>query len=88
MSNVGRIITDSYCNGFFGRDFTLSESVIVAEGDCWLVIRKPNGLYTFTNFQFFDYERNENGTLKSDVETNVRSDKSENIQEYINNWCQ
>ncbi len=63
MSNIGRVITDGYCNGFFGRDFDFNDSIIVAEGDEWIVIKKPNGIYEFDNFQTWDWNRNEDGTL-------------------------
>ena len=47
MSNIGRLITDSYCNGYFGR---LYDSEIEAEGPDWIVIRKPDGSCDFTGF--------------------------------------
>ena len=32
MSNIGRVIKDFYCNGFFGREYDLNGSTIIAEG--------------------------------------------------------
>jgi hypothetical protein len=39
MNNVGLIIKNSYCNGFFGRRYDLCDSVIESEGKDWVVIR-------------------------------------------------
>jgi len=61
MSNIGRIITDSYCNGFFGRNYDLSGSEIIAEADEYIVIIKENGIVEFANFQYWDW--NEDGTI-------------------------
>ncbi|MGL4781479.1 MAG: hypothetical protein ACRCXN_11695 [Bacteroidales bacterium] len=41
--NVGRIIKDFYCNGFSGRRYDLTNSVIEAEGNDWIVIRTEEG---------------------------------------------
>lgn len=30
MSNIGRIIQDFYCNGYFGREYDLYGAVIIA----------------------------------------------------------
>jgi len=47
--NVGKKITDFYCNGFFGRRYDLTDSIIEGEGEDWIVIRipgpHPEGLY-------------------------------------------
>jgi hypothetical protein len=39
MNNIGRKIIDNYCNGFFGREYNLSESIIIGEGHDWIVIK-------------------------------------------------
>ena len=59
MSNIGKTIRDGYCNGFFGRDFDFYGSVIIAEGEEYIVIRKENGVVVFGNFQSYDWNRNE-----------------------------
>ena len=50
MENVGKIITDFYCNGYFGRRYDLENAVIEAEGLGWIVIRikdlVPEPLFT------------------------------------------
>ncbi len=69
--NIGRTITDFYCGGFFGRDYDFSGSVIVAEADEWIVIRKENGIFEFGNFQNWDWNRNEDGTLACGI-SNLR----------------
>ncbi len=56
MDNIGRVITDFYCNGFFGRDYDLTGAVIIGEGDDWLVIRKTDGTLAFTDFIGWDKE--------------------------------
>jgi hypothetical protein len=84
MSNVGRIITDFYCNGFFGRDYDFSGSEIIAEGDEWIVIKKPNGIIEFGNFQTWDWNRHPDGSLAGGISNlKARSDK----QELIDSWC-
>jgi hypothetical protein len=37
--NVGKKITDFYCNGFAGRRYDLAGSIIESEGKDWIVIR-------------------------------------------------
>lgn len=84
MSNVGRIITDFYCGGFFGRDYDFAGSEIVAEDEAWIVIRKPNGLFEFGSFQSFDWNRNEDESLSSGISNlTIRKDR----QELIDTWC-
>ncbi len=84
MSNVGRIIRDSYCGGFFSRDWDFYGSVIVAEDDEWIVIKKENGVCEFGNFQRWDWNRNEDGSLASGISNlQTRTDK----QELIDEWC-
>ena len=55
MNNVGRIITNFYCNGYFGRNYDLDGSEIIVEGDEYLVIRKENGIVKTCNFQSWDW---------------------------------
>jgi hypothetical protein len=86
MSNVGRVITDFYCNGFFGRDYDFSGSVIIAEGDEYIVIRKENGIVEFGNFQGWDWNRNEDGTLAYGI-SNLRCMSAEDRQKLIDEWC-
>lgn len=76
MSNVGKIITDGYCNGFCGRIYTLEGSVIEAEGEDWVVIRETTGEHHFISFQYQD------GTFFDDSVFKTRRDK----QELIDNW--
>lgn len=79
MSNIGRKISDSYCSGFFGRDYDNRDAEIIGEGEEWLVIRKTNGMIAFTHFQTWtNFGRDlENCNLT------IRADK----QELIDNWC-
>ena len=86
MSNIGRIINDGYCNGFFGRQYDLYGSVIIAEDDEYIVIRKENGIIEFGNFQSWDWNRNEDGTLSSGI-SNLQCMNQERKQEMIDNWC-
>lgn len=86
MSNVGRIIRDFYCNGFFGRDYDFSGSEIIAEGDEYIVIRKENGIVEFGNFQNWDWNRNEDGTLSSGI-SNLSYMSQEERQKIIDEWC-
>lgn len=50
MNNIGRIITDFYCNGYFGRTYDLTGSEIIEEADEYIIIKKPNGVIDFANF--------------------------------------
>ena len=86
MSNIGRIITDFYCNGFFGRDYDFGGSEIIAEGDEYIVIRKENGIVEFCNFQSWDWNRNEDGTLAGGI-SNLRCMSSYERQKMIDDWC-
>lgn len=54
MENVGKKITDSYCNGFAGRRYDLEESVIEAEGKDWIVCRHPEGQPIFMDLAGFN----------------------------------
>jgi len=86
MSNVGRIIRDGYCNGFFGRDYDFYGSVIIAEGDEYIVIRKENGIVEIGNFQSWDWNRNEDGTLAYGI-SNLQCMSGDKKQELIDSWC-
>ena len=86
MSNVGKVIKDFYCGGFFGREYDLSGAEIVAESDEWIVIKKENGLFEFGDFQYWDWNRNEDGTLAAGI-SNLRTMSSEERQKLIDEWC-
>lgn len=86
MDNVGRIITDGYCNGFFGRDYDFNGSEIIAEGEEYIVIRKPNGIIEFGNFQQWDWNRNEDGTLSYGI-SNLTCIPPDRKQRMIDEWC-
>jgi hypothetical protein len=84
MENIGRIINDSYCNGFAGRVYDMDGAIIIAEGDAWIVCKKTNGLHVMLDFQTFDWNRDEKGNLTNGIKNlSVRTD----MQEYIDNWC-
>lgn len=86
MSNIGKIIRDSYCNGYFGREYDLDGAEIIAEGLEFLVIRKVNGVVVFCSFHSYDYNRDENGNLTTGI-CNLTCLTEEERQELINNWC-
>lgn len=50
MDNIGKIIKDSYCNGYAGRRYDLAESVIEAEGKDWIVCRTDKEEVIFMDF--------------------------------------
>ena len=87
MNNIGKTIRDGYCNGFFGRDFDFYGSVIIAEGEEYIVIRKENGIVAFGNFQSYDWRRNEYGTLTSEI-YNLQCMSADDKQELIDSWCE
>lgn len=86
MSNIGRIIKDGYCNGFFGREYDLCNSVIISECDEYILIRKENGVVEFANFQSWDCNRNEDGTLSHGI-CNLQHMKNDERQKFIDQWC-
>ncbi len=86
MSNIGRKITDFYCNGYFGRDYDLNGAEIIGEGEEYLVIRKENGIVCFCNFQSWYWNRHEDGSLAGGI-SNLRSMDSKERQELIDSWC-
>ncbi len=83
-SNIGRTIRDFYCNGFAGREYDMEGSVIVAEGEGWIVVKKTNGLNVFMDFQNYDCNRNDEGKLTSGI-SNLSI--SEDMQSHIDRWC-
>lgn len=86
MSNIGRIITDFYCGGFFGREYDLCGAVIIAEGEEFVVIKKENGLVEFGTFQNWDWNRHEDGTLSVGI-SNLTCYNQKQRQEMIDEWC-
>ena len=86
MSNIGKTIRDGYCGGFFGRDYDLYGSVIIAEGEEYIVIRKENGIVELGNFQSWDWNRNDDGTLAYGI-SNLQCMSSEEKRELIDTWC-
>ena len=54
MDNIGKEIKDFYCNGFAGRRYDLTGSIIEAEGEDWVVIRTDEGEPIFMNLQESD----------------------------------
>jgi hypothetical protein len=53
MNNIGRKITDNYCNGYFGNtriSLQCKNSIIVGEGYEWVVIKTETGKVYFTDF--------------------------------------
>lgn len=86
MNNVGRIISDFYCNGYFGRDYDFSGAEIIAEGDEYLVIRKENGIVETCTFQSWDWDRNEDGTITEGISNLQCMDRAKK-QELIDSWC-
>lgn len=53
-NNVGRTITNFYCDGFFGRDYDLDNSMIEGEGEDWIVVRKMGGEPAYAYFGDWD----------------------------------
>jgi len=84
--NIGRIIRNGYCNGFFGRTFDLYGARIIAEGDEYILIKKENGIIEFGSFQSWDWNRNEDGTLAGGI-YNLQCISPETKQEMIDDWC-
>ena len=54
MSNIGKEIKNFFCNGFAGRRYDLTGSIIEAEGDDWIVIRTDEGEPIFMNLKGWD----------------------------------
>lgn len=46
----GKVITDFYCNGFFGRRYDLRGSVIVKSGTDFIVIENNDGMESTATF--------------------------------------
>lgn len=87
MNNIDRIIRDCYCDGYFGRCYDMSGAEIIDEGDEYVVVRKECGTVAMANFQDFEFDRNEDGGLKSDTPSEVTCMSSEEKQEFIDSWC-
>jgi len=75
MSNLGRIIQNEYCNGYFGNTYDLSDSIIIYESNECILVRKVNGMIDFCNFQYLDSD------------SKVVSLTKDYTQQLINNWC-
>ena len=54
MSNIGKEIRDLFCNGFAGRRYDLTGSIIEAEANDWVVIRTDEGEAVFMDFNGWD----------------------------------
>tara|TARA_R110002020_G_scaffold29265_13_gene92527 strand:+ start:23 stop:256 length:234 start_codon:yes stop_codon:yes gene_type:complete len=52
--NIGLKITDFYCNGFAGRRYDLTDSIIEAEGRDWIVIRTTEGQSIHLDLKGYD----------------------------------
>jgi len=48
--NTGKKIKDFYCNGFFGRNYDLTDARIEGEGDDWIVVRMTDGSVEIASF--------------------------------------
>jgi hypothetical protein len=53
MSNIGKVITDFYCNGYAGRRYDLEGAIIEAEGKGYIILRLKNGEPEFVDFRIF-----------------------------------
>ena len=43
--NIGKVLKDRYCNGYFGRDSYKNSRTIILEGDIWIVTMSPSDKY-------------------------------------------
>ena len=64
MSNVGKEIKDFFCNGFAGRRYDLTGSIIEAEGEDWIVIRTDEGVPIFMNLQGWNKQEHIDNWIK------------------------
>ena len=64
MDNIGKEIKDFYCNGFAGRRYDLTGSIIEAEGEDWVVIRTDDDEPIFMNLQDSDKQEYVNDWTK------------------------
>ena len=55
MSNLNRVIQDSFCNGFTGQEYDMGGALIITEGENWIVCQQENGETVFIDFQIFDW---------------------------------
>ncbi len=59
MINIGKTITDSFCEGYFGRDFSNAYTYrIETEGYDWIVIRNENNHADFVQFKSEEDKQN------------------------------
>lgn len=86
MNNIGKEITDDYCNGYFGREYDLSGSIIIAESEKYIVIKKYNGIIDFCTFQSYSWNRNEDGSLAGGI-SNLKCLDLKEKQKLIDSWC-
>ena len=56
--NIGKVIKDFYCNGFFGRRYDLENAIIEGEGKDWIVIRIETGDVEIANFNDEEQKNN------------------------------
>lgn len=51
MNNIGRVIKDPFCNGYFNcsHNYNLEGAVIIAEGHDYIVVRCTQGHAAFAN---------------------------------------
>jgi hypothetical protein len=75
MSNVGRIIRDVYCNGYADNEYDMDGAEIVAEGEDWIVCRKSNGRNVFIDFQQWEWDRDERGSIFAYTTTCVQCEQ-------------
>jgi hypothetical protein len=69
MSNIGKEIRDFFCNGFAGRRYDLTGSIIEAESHDWIVIRSTDGEPIFMDLRGWDKQKNiDNWTNKHEEE--------------------
>jgi coenzyme F420-reducing hydrogenase beta subunit len=71
MSNIGKEIKDFFCNGFAGRRYDLTGSIIEAEGHDWIVIRTDEGEPIFMNLQDGDKQEYVNDWTKFNYDDEI-----------------
>lgn len=54
LTNVGKVISDFYCNGYFGRRYDLEGAVIIHETELSITIQNADGSVDSTNFDSVD----------------------------------
>jgi len=68
MSNIGKEIKDFYCNGFAGRRYDLTGSIIEAEGNDWVIIRTTEKEPVFINFNGWNKQEYINNWIEYDYD--------------------